>query len=324
MASSHTLLLFILSCNFFISFTAISPITKSFSKTDADVVDLQPNDLRFDAYDQGPSEGFEQILWGYHDPVGPDMWPYMFADHCAGRRQSPVALMTATSIRATIRQVLLYGYNAWPNKMKAFNNGHIVKFKVKGNYETPPAAMTQGAATSYDIEDIHFHWGSHNFQGSEHTLDGKRFPAEMHIVHKLRDKTIAESAAINGGIAVLGIFIDIAAEDNPAFQPMIDSLQHIIYKNDTYRFTFDYPLRSLLPSSTKEFFRYEGSLTTPMCNEIVLWTIFKSPVYISWRQLVQLRALHRTRGTQRPPLPMTDNWRPTQPLNGRVVYRVGF
>lgn len=53
----------------------------------------------------------------------------------------------------------------------------------------------------------------------------------MHIVHKLRGKTLEESAAIKGGIAVLGVFLEIGPRNNPAFQPMIDSLQHIIYKS---------------------------------------------------------------------------------------------
>ncbi|KAJ8040090.1 Carbonic anhydrase 12 [Holothuria leucospilota] len=310
----------------FISFSSITPIQRSYSNYgvyDADFVDTKPNELLFDAYYQGPSEGFEQILWGYHDPIGPNMWPYLFADECAQRRQSPINIVTARAVRASIPQVILFGYNARPNKMKAFNNGHIIKFKVKG-VQKVPHSMTQSDATSYDIEDIHFHWGSHNFQGSEHTLDGRRFAAEMHIVHKLRGKTFSESAKLNGGVTVLGVFIDVGPDDNPAYEPLIESLQHIIYKNDTHKFMYNYPLRSLLPSNTKEFMRYEGSLTTPMCDEIVLWTLFRHPVQISWRQIVQLRGLHRTRRDEMPPLPMTDNWRPTQPLNGRAVYRVGF
>lgn len=54
---------------------------------------------------------------------------------------------------------------------------------------------------------------------------------QMHIVHKLRGKTFSQAALITGGVTVLGVFIEIGGEDNPAYQPLIESLQHIIYKS---------------------------------------------------------------------------------------------
>ena len=36
-----------------------------------------------------------------------------------------------------------------------------------------------------------------------------------------------------------------------------------------------FPLRDILPKNTDHYFRYNGSLTTPDCNEVVIWSIFK-------------------------------------------------
>ena len=53
--------------------------------------------------------------------------------------------------------------------------------------------------------------------------------------------------------------------------------------NDTF------PLNSLLPENTNDYYRYNGSLTTPSCYQSVNWTVFKEPITISTHQVISLK-----------------------------------
>ena len=74
-------------------------------------------------------------------------------------------------------------------------------------------------------------------------------------------------------------------------------------------------ISQLLPKDTSDYFYYQGGLTTPGCNEAVLWTNFKSTVKVSEAQLGQLRRMVDTTGVT-----LNNNFRPPQPLMSRTIY----
>jgi carbonic anhydrase len=78
----------------------------------------------------------------------------------------------------------------------------------------------------------------------------------------------------------------LQARDNIAFRHL-EQFDKIIDPSRTIsdRLQFSVPLVDLLPDSTESFFRYNGSLTTPGCNEDVIWTVFETPIAISVRQV---------------------------------------
>ena len=41
----------------------------------------------------------------------------------------------------------------------------------------------------------------------------------------------------------------------------------------------------ILPENVQSFYRYNGSLTTPNCDEVVTWSVFSNPVTMSSAQL---------------------------------------
>ncbi len=99
------------------------------------------------------------------------------------------------------------------------------------------------------------------------------------------------------------------------------------------------PLRKLLPYDLDTFWRYYGGLTTPDCNEIVTWTVFKAskcflfskikysaiscfdqePIQISESQMEKMWTLSTTCDGAAIS-PMIDTFRNVQPTNSRTVY----
>ena len=79
------------------------------------------------------------------------------------------------------------------------------------------------------------------------------------------------------------------------------------------------------------YWTYEGSLTTPPLHETVTWIVFKKPMTVSKEQLSVMRSLKsNTRSAAlspragMPDKPMVNNYRPTQPMNNRIVRQVNM
>ena len=100
-------------------------------------------------------------------------------------------------------------------------------------------------------------------------------------------------------------------------------------------------LETLLPADTRHYYHYQvsveiyslqrtlfvlyqdlpqpqGGLTTPTCNEAVLWTNLMATQTISEAQLAIFRTMTDSEGVA-----IVDNYRPPQPLNARTLYTTG-
>ena len=62
-----------------------------------------------------------------------------------------------------------------------------------------------------------------------------------------------------------------------------------------------------------DFWRYQGSLTTPPCTENIIWTIFKEPIIFIENELESFRENIYFEDYRRP-----------QPLYTRIIYRNFF
>uniref|UniRef100_A0A803XPR0 Carbonic anhydrase n=1 Tax=Meleagris gallopavo TaxID=9103 RepID=A0A803XPR0_MELGA len=185
-----------------------------------------------------------------------------------------------------------------------------------------PTMHIRNLPFEYTASQLHLHWGNRNkSEGSEHTVSGKHFAAEMHIVHynseKYPDITTAMDKA--NGLAVLAILLEIGPF-NPSYEKIFRHFRNVKYKDQMVHVP-GFNVQELLPDRPDEYYRYEGSLTTPPCYPSVLWTVFRHPVKISQEQLLALEtAMYCTESDDPEPLEMVNNFRNVQEFRERLVF----
>ncbi|GFY68644.1 carbonic anhydrase [Trichonephila inaurata madagascariensis] len=255
--------------------------------------------------------------WNYEEKTGPKHWPEMFKK-CGGSRQSPIDIQNSeVDLNDELDAFEFDNYDDPLEDATIENNGHTVQISP-GPKDAPRIIDEGGMDDKYQFLQLHFHWGSDSKKGSEHLIDGQRFPLEMHFVHMNTNyKTKEKASTKEDGLAVLAVLFKLSDKDNPALEPIIDKLDDIRTEGSKVDMD-DFTLESLLPDDLMPYYRYEGSLTTPPCSEIVTWTIFKDFVPISEKQLQQFRNV-KEEDEGEAPESLVDNFRMPQPLHGRVV-----
>ncbi len=182
------------------------------------------------------------------------------------------------------------------------NNGHTIKVSslshyhpvITGAYDSNILRSDQNNVSgawlpgSFKIEQLHFHWGNNSDFGSEHTIDSRRYPLEMHLVHYNADYPDVQAAHDKEqGLAVVSVLFDISEEDNIHLEPIMQASKKVRkHKVETEKIDSDITLANLLPRSAPEsFYTYNGSLTTPPCSETVIWIVLRERSTISECQL---------------------------------------
>lgn len=228
-----------------------------------------------------------KVVWGYHGDMGPEHWGTLTDSHggqafplCGtGNEQSPIDLSIAKKNRG--RTPITFSYRPTPLKIK--NNGHTVQVDYG-----PGSTMTIGGNT-YDLLQSHFHGPS------EHQLRGKPFAMEGHLVH-------GRGSGSNLELAVVGFLME-AGDFNPFLKPIWDHMP--AKKGATVVDGKAVNARDLLPA-TRDYYAYDGSLTTPPCTEGVKWHVLTQPIQVSRAQIGRFAKLFH------------GNARPVQKRRGQV------
>ncbi|KAM6215776.1 carbonic anhydrase 2 [Rhynchocyon petersi] len=251
--------------------------------------------------------------WGYGENNGPKFWHEHFPV-AKGERQSPVDIDTKAAKYDPALKPLSISYEKATSR-KILNNGH--SFNVEFDDSQDTSVLRGGPLDgTYRLIQFHFHWGSNDGQGSEHTVDSKKYSAELHLVHWNTKYGAFEKAVQQpDGLAVLGIFLKIGSAKT-GLQKVLDMLDSIKTKGKGADFT-NFDPRGLLPESL-DYWTYPGSLTTPPLLECVTWIVLKEPISVSSEQMLKFRNLNFNKEGDPEEL-MVDNWRPAQPLKNRQI-----
>jgi carbonic anhydrase len=240
--------------------------------------------------------------WSYDDPFE---WLKHFPS-AAGLCQSPIDINTNETVPQSYPYFIFSSKYNSNELFKLINNGRQVTATLAdhtyGQSEKDLWFTGGGIKGMFYFVNFHLHWGNNDEHGSEHEIDGHRFPAEAHFVFKNNE---------TGQLAVFAYLFSIANElhkENQEWVKYADAASQLIHVNDTIHCIFN--LRVLMQVNERQFFRYMGSLTTPPCTEGVIWTIFTNQIPIKEESLNQLRQNI-----------MRKVYRPVQSINNRTVFR---
>jgi len=226
------------------------------------------------------ASGGEGVHWGYSGDIGPEHWGQLSQDFSmcgTGRNQSPVNL--TSFIEAELEPLTMqYGTGA----VEVLNNGHTIQVNFA------PGSTLEVEGSKYALKQIHFH------SPSENVIDGQFYPMEGHLVH----------ADEKGRLAVVAVMYEEGAE-SAAFAAAWKEMPGAAGEKK--------PLSGLgsvegfLPAS-RDYYRFNGSLTTPPCTEGVTWLVLKESAKLAADQIGQFQKV----------MGMANN-RPVQPTNARMI-----
>lgn len=218
--------------------------------------------------------------WEYSGKKGPKYWAKLNAEFAMceiGQNQSPINI--ESTIHAALKPIRTI--HKFPAK-EIVNNGHTIQV----NFQEGNIIVLD--KTLFKLKQVHFH------APSENTINGKNYPLEAHFVH----------ADNNGNLAVIAVMFK-EGDANPTLTEFWAQAPKKIDQTVTLKGRFT--PNTLIPTK-QQYYRFNGSLTTPPCSEGVRWIIIKTPMTASREQIDTFERSMRH-----------HNNRPVQALNGRMV-----
>jgi carbonic anhydrase len=216
--------------------------------------------------------------WSYSGATGPENWAKLSPEYgaCAGSNQSPINL--SGFIDAELAPIA-FDYKA--ASAEILNNGHTIQVNVL------PGSSIVVDGIEFELKQFHFHVPSENL------IQGKSFPMEGHLVHADKD----------GHLAVVAVMVG----EGEASKALETAWAQMPEQGDKRALSSNISPLEILPEN-RDYYRFNGSLTTPPCSEGVRWLVMKQPISASQEQIAKFLQVIRH-----------HNNRPVQAVNARPV-----
>ncbi|XP_059667572.1 alpha carbonic anhydrase 2-like [Cornus florida] len=207
-------------------------------------------------------EDEREFDYGERSEKGPRRWGELKEEWAAcknGDMQSPID-MSNLKVKM-IRRSRELKMNYKPCNATVKNRGHDIMLKWAGETEAESkAGSIQINGTDYFLRQAHWH------SPSEHTINGRRYDVELHMVHESPDTNVKNNIAVTGLLYKFGKADAFLSKLTGNMASMIDRMEE---RNAGVMDPRE------IKTGGKNYYRYMGSLTVPPCTEGVIWTMNK-------------------------------------------------
>lgn len=203
-------------------------------------------------------------------------------------QQSPISIEDALHVDFGDRKLEMNWAETLRGKVQADDHGHGKTLVLSEQSQPHEIRLDR---QRFQLESFHFH------APSEHWLNGRAYDMELHLVHRNPE---------TGNLAVLGILVDGDAPRGQEPDPLCKFLRDVQEAGESGK-EVEFKPAMFLPEFPSNYYRYEGSLTTPPFSSNVSWVVMAEPLHVSGEELAELKEHF-----EKPA-------RPPQPLNRRFV-----